>query len=95
LIKARRLNPAGFSFAARPTFVSAGLRTKSSSASCAAVSANSFIASESRFSGRRSWHLVPVTVIGNQQPVGLFFGQEPHQHAVTYFIARRGKFSLG
>ena len=31
----------------------------------------------------------------NQQPVGLFFGQEPHEHAVTYFIARGGKFSLG
>ena len=28
-----------------------------------------------------------VTVIGNQQPVGLFLGQEPHQHTVTYFIA--------
>jgi hypothetical protein len=37
----------------------------------------------------------PVTVIGNQQPVGLFFGQEPHQHTVAYFIARGGKLSLG
>jgi hypothetical protein len=37
----------------------------------------------------------PVTVISNQQPVGLFLGQEPHQHTVTYFIARCGKFSLG
>jgi hypothetical protein len=29
------------------------------------------------------------------QHVGFFFGQQPHQHTVTYFIARGGKFSLG